>query len=296
MQKYKILDGKTLADNIKNNIKKYLANNNLSNKITLAVILVGNDPASEIYVKNKTVSCEYVGINTEKLLLPENTSIDHLTNLINKLNKDKNIHGILLQLPLPKKITANLTHEEINRLSNSILEKIDINKDVDGFHPYNIGRLAQKYPNIRPCTPKGIIKLLEHYKINIKSKNATIIGDSNIVGKPLALEILMAGGTVTICNKLTSDLKNHCINADLICTAVGIPNLIKAEFIKPGATIIDIGITRLPNGKLCGDVEFDKAIEIADYITPVPGGVGPMTVAMLLENTVKCYNIQKNNK
>lgn len=282
----KMLDGKELSTKIKQNLKNIILKHNIVKKITLAVILVGEDPASKVYVKNKLAACEYVGINVEDHVLDNNSSQDAILRLIDNLNNNPNIHGILLQLPLPD----NIIRQDPN-FANYILEKIHPNKDVDGFHPYNIGRLAQRYLNIRPCTPKGIIKLLHHYNIPIKSKNITIVGASNIVGRPLALEMLIEGGTVTVCHKFTRNLKEHCLNADILCSAVGIPNLIKADYIKSGATIIDIGITRLADGSLAGDLEFDNASKIAEYITPVPGGVGPMTVAMLLENTIECYQL-----
>ncbi len=279
-----ILDGKALATSYQNKIKEYIVTNNLENKINLAVILIGNDPASKIYVQNKQIACKNVSINAIEYFLPESINEQKLLDLIDELNKDRKIHGILLQLPLPKHLSQNET-------LSKILSSIHTNKDVDGFNPYNLGRLAQKFPTIRPCTPKGIMKLLEHYKISVAAKNVTIIGASNIVGRPLALEMLAAGATVTVCHKLTADLKQHCINADIICSAVGKPGLIKKDYIKTGAIVIDIGITRLPNGTICGDVDFDHIKEIASYITPVPGGVGPMTVAMLLENTLECYNL-----
>ena len=279
-----ILDGKSLAGHIQDNLKKTIVSQNLSNKITLAVILIGDDPASHIYVKNKKLACRNVHINVADYFLPSNTTEQELLNLIKNLNNNPDIHGILLQLPLPKHLSS------LDILSK-VLSAIDPKKDVDGFHPYNLGRLAQRLPAIRPCTPKGIIKLLEHYKIPMESKNVTIIGASNIVGRPLALEMLIAGATVTVCHKFTDNLKEHCIDADIICSAVGKPNLILKDYIKPGAVIVDIGITRLANGSLSGDVDFENIKPIAKYITPVPGGVGPMTVAMLLENTVECYKL-----
>ncbi|MBP9722633.1 MAG: bifunctional methylenetetrahydrofolate dehydrogenase/methenyltetrahydrofolate cyclohydrolase FolD [Gammaproteobacteria bacterium] len=279
-----ILDGKLVAANYQNEIKNYIIDNNLKHKITLAVILVGTDPASEIYVRNKKIACQNVGINAHEYYLPEESTEQQILDLIARLNNHNEIHGILLQLPLPK----HLSNEKINSL---ILSTIDAKKDVDGFNPYNFGLLALRLPRIRPCTPKGIIKLLNHYNIPIKSKNITVVGASNIVGRPLALEMLIAGGTVTICHKFTTDLKQHCLNADILCTAVGIPNLIPADYIKPGATVIDIGITKLANGSLSGDVDFEQAKKVAKNITPVPGGVGPMTIAMLLENTIECYKL-----
>lgn len=286
-----ILDGKAVATNIKNKLKSSIEKNNLTNQISLAVVLVGNDPASKVYVKNKQVACEYVGIKVVNHYLDESIELNELLSLLDNLNNDDKVHGILLQLPLPKKIV-----EQNKNIDTIILEKIHPNKDVDGFNPYNMGRLAQRSPHIRPCTPKGIIKLLESYNIDPKSKKVTIVGASNIVGRPLALEMLISGATTTICHKFTKDLKEQCLNADIVCSAVGIPGLIKADYIKPGAVVIDIGITRLPNGKLSGDVEYDKASKIASYITPVPGGIGPMTVAMLLENTIECYEILTGSK
>lgn len=287
-----IIDGKSLALQLKNNLKHCIASKDLVNKINLAVILVGDDPASTIYVKNKTAACEYVGVKTTEYNLPETITLEELVATIEKLNNDPDTHGILLQLPLPDSLNQNTSQG----ISNYILEKINPKKDVDGFHPFNLGRLAMRFPTIRPCTPKGIMHALKHYKIDAKSKKVTIIGASNVVGRPLALEMLIAGATVTICHRFTKDLKHHCLDADIICSAVGRPNLILAEYIKPGAIVIDIGITRLANGKLAGDVEYDKAVEKASYITPVPGGIGPMTVAMLLENTVQCYEMLTGEK
>lgn len=282
----KLLDGKTLANNLKHKFKDFIYNHGLTDKITLAVILIGDDPASKVYVKNKQLACEFVGIKVNNYHLDENIRIHELLELLTKLNNDPHIHGILLQLPLPQKLVDQ--DPDINKI---ILEKISPDKDVDGFNPYNIGRLTQRISHIRPCTPKGIIKLLRHYEIESKSKNVTIVGASNIVGRPLALEMLIEGATITVCHRFTKNLKEECKRADILCTAVGKPGLIKADYIKPGAVVVDIGITRLDNGKLAGDVDFNKAKNIASYITPVPGGVGPMTIAMLLENTIECYNL-----
>lgn len=288
-----IIDGKNLANEIKINLKNIIISHNLVKKINLAVILIGDDPASHVYVKNKTIACEQVGINAVEYKLDATTTLDELVTLIDKLNKDTNTHGILLQLPLPQSMNQDKTS---NCISNFILEKIDPKKDVDGFSPYNMGRLATRYPHIIPCTSKGIMRALEHYGIDSKSKKVTIIGASNIVGRPLALEMLIAGATITVCHRFTKNLKEHCLNADILCSAVGKPHLIPAEYIKPGAVVLDVGITRLDNGKLCGDIEFEAAKEKASFITPVPGGIGPMTVAMLMENTIQCYELLTDTK
>lgn len=241
----------------------------------LAVILVGNDPASSIYVRNKTEACAYIGIRSEHHELPEDISEQSLIDLIQRLNHDTKIHGILVQLPLPKHIDAE-----------KVLEAINPHKDVDGFHAYNLGRLAQRRPLLRPCTPLGVMIMLERNHQVFKGKHAVVVGASNIVGRPMALELLIAGATVTVCHRFTADLSYFVRQADILVAAVGKPGLIKGEWIKPGATVIDVGITRMPDGKLCGDVEFDVASERAAWITPVPGGVGPMTVAILMRNTL----------
>lgn len=244
----------------------------------LAVILVGKDPASEIYVSNKRTSCKEVGIVSKSYDLLATTNEAELLTLIDELNNDENIDGILVQLPLPK---------HINRAA--ILEKIAPHKDVDGFHPLNLGLLAQNKPFMRPCTPKGIMQLLEHTKVDLCGMDAVVIGASDIVGKPMALELINAKATVTICQRSTKNLPNKVKNADLLIVATGNPQLIKGSWIKPGAIVIDVGINRLPNGKLVGDVEFEPAQARASWITPVPGGVGPMTIAALLENTYLSY-------
>jgi len=240
----------------------------------LAVIQVGTDPASSIYVKNKRIACEQVGIHSEAYDLPENTKQEELCALINQLNHNKNIHGVLVQLPLPAHIDSHL-----------IIERIDPSKDVDGFHPYNMGRLAQRRPLLRPCTPYGIITLLGHAQINLSGLNAVIVGASNIVGRPMALELLLANSTVTICHQKTQNLAQHIANADLLIVAIGHPGIIRSEWIKPNAIVIDVGINRGENGQLRGDIDFASAKQKASWITPVPGGVGPMTVSMLLHNT-----------
>lgn len=241
----------------------------------LAVILVGEDPASSIYVRNKREACEQAGILSIYHHLPAGINEQQLIDLITSLNHDNTVDGILLQLPLPKHIDAE-----------KMLECITPKKDVDGFHAYNLGRLAQRRPLLRPCTPAGVMVLLDHINQIYKGKHAVIVGASNIVGRPMALELLIAGATVTICHRFTDNLAHFVSQADILVAAVGKPGLIKGDWIKPGATVIDVGITRLPDGTLIGDVEFATAKERAAWITPVPGGVGPMTVAMLLQNTL----------
>ena len=241
----------------------------------LAVILVGDDPASSIYVRNKNEASEQIGIRSLPHHLPANISEQELIDLIIKLNQDTNVNGILVQLPLPRHIDAE-----------KVLETIDPHKDVDGFHAYNLGRLAQRRPLLQPCTPLGVMILLDHIKQVYKGKHAVVIGASNIVGRPMALELLIAGATVTICHRFTGDLSYYAKQADILVAAVGKPGIIKGEWVKEGATVIDIGITRLADGTITGDVEFDIAKERAAWITPVPGGVGPMTVAVLMRNTL----------
>ncbi|PSV16663.1 bifunctional methylenetetrahydrofolate dehydrogenase/methenyltetrahydrofolate cyclohydrolase FolD [Photobacterium kishitanii] len=241
----------------------------------LAVVLVGQDPASQIYVGSKRKACEEVGFISKSFDLPSTASEQQLLDLIDELNQDPTMDGILVQLPLPAGMDCT-----------RILERIDPEKDVDGFHPYNVGRLSQRIPKLRSCTPKGIITLLERYNIEVRGKHAVIVGASNIVGRPMTLELLLAGATTTTCHRFTQDLEGHIRQADILVVAVGKPNFIPGNWIKEGATVIDVGINRLENGKLCGDVEFDVACQSAKHITPVPGGVGPMTVASLIENTL----------
>ena len=272
-----IIDGKAIAQQIRTQLKHRLEKRRLKDLITpgLAVILVGEDIASQIYVRNKRDACRDAGINSLAYDLPKHTTETELLSLIQKLNADQKVQGILIQLPLPSSINTA-----------RILESIDPKKDVDGFHPTNLGLLAQGRPFLRPCTPYGVMRLLEHEKISLKGLNAVIVGTSNIVGKPMALELLNAGCTITLCHSATRDLQQHIQRADLLISAMGKAGVIQSTWIKPGAIVIDIGITRGTNGKLHGDIEFSSAKQIAGYITPVPGGVGPMTVAMLLENTL----------
>ncbi|QMT31004.1 bifunctional methylenetetrahydrofolate dehydrogenase/methenyltetrahydrofolate cyclohydrolase FolD [Alysiella filiformis] len=248
----------------------------------LAVILVGEDPASAVYVRNKNAACEKVGFKSFSYHLPEHTTEQQLNNLIDELNQNDEVDGILVQLPLPKQIN-----------SQNILERILPEKDVDGFHPYNVGRLAQRIPLLRPCTPKGVMTLLRAYDVPVKGKNVVIVGASNIVGRPQALEMMLAGATVTVCHRFTTNLPEELSKADIVVVAVGKPHLVKGEWIKQGAVVIDVGINRLEDGTLCGDVEFDVAKERAAMITPVPGGVGPMTIASLLENTLQAAQLRE---
>lgn len=241
----------------------------------LAVILVGQDPASQVYVGSKRRACEEVGFISKSFDLPVTTTQTELLDVVDQLNNDPEIDGILVQLPLP----AGLD-------STQVLERILPEKDVDGFHPYNVGRLAQRIPTLRSCTPKGIITLLDRYNIQLRGKHAVIVGASNIVGRPMTLELLLAGCTTTTCHRFTHDLESHVRQADVLVVAVGKPHFIPGGWIKEGAVVVDVGINRLDNGKLVGDVEYDVAVQHASYITPVPGGVGPMTVATLIENTL----------
>ena len=246
----------------------------------LAVVLVGDDPASAVYVRNKKLACQKSGIESRSYELPSETTQDDLLKLVDELNSDPAVDGILVQLPLPAHID-----------SQTVLERIEPHKDVDGFHPYNVGRLVVKMPLMRPCTPKGVMTLLEAYGIDPKGKKAVVVGASNIVGRPQALELLLSRATVTICHSATQNLADEVAAADILVVGVGIPNFVKGEWVKPGAVVIDVGINRLDDGSLCGDVEFDVAKERASMITPVPGGVGPMTIATLLENTVHAASL-----
>lgn len=247
----------------------------------LAVILVGDDPASAVYVRNKQLACEKVGFKSFSHELPSSTTEAELLALIDDLNQNPEVDGILVQLPLPKHIN-----------SQDILERIDAKKDVDGFHPYNVGRLAQRIPLLRPCTPKGVVTLLKAYDVPLRGAKVVIVGASNIVGRPQALEMMLAGSTVTVCHRFTQDLAHEVSQADILIVGVGKPHLVKGEWIKQGAVVIDVGINRLADGSLCGDVEFDVAKERASMITPVPGGVGPMTIASLMENTLQAAQLR----
>jgi methylenetetrahydrofolate dehydrogenase (NADP+)/methenyltetrahydrofolate cyclohydrolase len=272
-----LIDGKAIAAGVREvvhqRVEARLANN--LRRPGLAVILVGDDTASQVYVRNKRRACEEAGLMSRSHDLPADTSQARLLRLIDDLNEDPLVDGILVQLPLPDHIDAE-----------AVTERIYPDKDVDGFHPYNIGRLALRRPVLRPCTPLGIMTLLEHTGETFHGREAVIVGASNIVGRPMSLELLLAGCTVTTCHRFTRDLDVHVLRAEIVVVAVGKPGLIPGEWIRPGATVIDVGINRLDDGRLVGDVQFEKAREHAAWITPVPGGVGPMTVATLLENTL----------
>ncbi|MDA8327384.1 MAG: bifunctional methylenetetrahydrofolate dehydrogenase/methenyltetrahydrofolate cyclohydrolase FolD [Betaproteobacteria bacterium] len=276
-----MLDGKKLAAELIDNLALQVAKRVQQGKSSpaLAVILVGSDPASSIYVRNKRHACERAGIHSLMYDLSEVTTQEVLLALISELNRNNAVHGILVQLPLPSHIDSTL-----------VLESIHPHKDVDGFHPYNIGRLAVRLPDMRSCTPYGVMRLLALAHDDLKGKHAVVVGASNHVGRPMGLELLMAGCTVTTCHRFTVDLAAHVARADILIAAAGKPGLVRGEWIKLGATVVDVGINRLEDGRLCGDVAFDVAAERAAWITPVPGGVGPMTVAMLLENTLRAVS------
>ncbi len=271
------IDGKEIAKQLRDSVKEKVSLR-IKNGLRvpgLAVILVGSDPASQVYVGSKRRACEEVGFISRSYDLPKTTSEQELLSLVDELNADDSIDGILVQLPLPEGLNSDLIIEHINPL-----------KDVDGFHPSNVGKLVLRQPGLRPCTPKGIITLIESTGVDTKGLDALVIGASNIVGRPMSLELLLAKCTVTTTHRFTKDLETKVRNADLIVVAVGKPGFIPGEWIKEGAIVIDVGINRLENGKLVGDVDFDIAKEKASFITPVPGGVGPMTVASLIENTL----------
>ncbi len=276
----KLLDGNQLSRQLRAEIAT--ASAILTAKGTkpgLAVILVGENPASQIYVRNKVKACEDANIYSELIRLPQDISEQELLDHIHQLNADEQIHGILVQLPLPAHIDSHL-----------VLEAIDPYKDVDGFHVANAGALMTGKPIFKPCTPYGCMKILESIDYPIRGARAVIVGASNIVGKPMAMLLLQAGATITICNSKTKDLAAHTKEADILVVATGIPKMISAQMVKPGAVVIDVGINRLPDGKLCGDVDFDEVKYVAGWITPVPGGVGPMTITMLLQNTLEAAN------
>lgn len=275
----KIISGSALSKQIKAEIAQQITQYRNEGKRApgLAVILVGADPASQVYVASKRRSCEEVGIFSKSYDLPETMEEHALLALIDELNADETIDGILVQLPLPKHIR-----------SEAVIERIKPEKDVDGFHPYNVGRLCQRIPTLRACTPYGVMKLLETTGIDLHGKHAVIVGASNIVGRPMSLELLLAGATVTVTHRFTKDLESHVRQADILVVAVGKPHLVPGEWVKQGAVVIDVGINRI-DGKLVGDIGFEAAEHRAAYITPVPGGVGPMTVAMLMNNTLYAY-------
>jgi methylenetetrahydrofolate dehydrogenase (NADP+)/methenyltetrahydrofolate cyclohydrolase len=274
----RIIDGKAIAAEVRRDVRRAsdrLAERGLR-RPGLAVILVGDDPASQIYVRNKRMACEECGLVSVSHDLPHSTTQTELLSLLDRLNGDDAIDGILVQVPLPDHIDEG-----------AVIEAIDPAKDVDGFHPFNVGRLALRNPLMRPCTPYGVIRLLEMTGINPKGQHCVVVGASNLVGRPMALELLLAGATVTVCHRFTTGLEQHVAAADILVVAVGKPGIVRGEWVKPGAVVVDVGINRLSDGKLVGDVEFDVARRRASYITPVPGGVGPMTVAILMKNTLE---------
>lgn len=275
-----LIDGKSIAARFRSDIRSRVDQMTaLGHRPPgLAVILVGNDPASEVYVNNKIKACADSGIVSVAHDLPADTSQAQLLDLVDQLNNDNDIDGILVQLPLPAHVDPT-----------PIIEAIRPDKDVDGFHPYNIGRLAVRMPALRSCTPYGVIQLLDHIGEIYKGRNAVVVGASNHVGRPMALELMLSGATVTVCHRFTRNTPDLCRQADIVIAAAGKPHLIQGDWIKEGATVVDIGIHRLDSGKLIGDVDFDAAKERASWITPVPGGVGPMTVAMLMQNTLTSY-------
>jgi len=282
-----LLNGRALAEQVKTEVSLKIARRREQglNELGLAVILIGNDAGSEIYVKHKRRACQEVGIRSFAYDLAGNVSQSELNKLINELNENPDIHGILLQLPLPAHLNAD-----------DVIELISPDKDVDGFHPFNFGCLAQRRPRLRPCTPAGMIRLLKETQVPIKGLHAVIVGASNIVGRPMALELLLEGSTVTVCHRFTKNLQQHVMNADILIVAVGKPGLIPGAWIKPGAIVLDVGINRDQNNKIVGDVEFEEAAKRASWITPVPGGVGPMTVAQLLLNTLIAAELSTQGK
>ena len=272
----KIIDGKLIAKNLRQSIAKRVKD--LSRPPGLAVILVGNDPASQVYVRNKDNACREVGFYSEKIEKPENISQEELLSEIQRLNNNDLIDGILVQLPLPEHLDAN-----------KVIEAISPKKDVDGFHSENAGKLMQNKALLRPCTPKGVMTMLNATGINPEGKDAVVIGASNIVGRPMAMELLNAGATVTVCHSKTKNLADKIKKGDIVVAAVGRSRMIQGDWIKPGAVVIDVGINRLEDGSLAGDVDFESAKQNASHISPVPGGVGPMTIATLLENTLIAF-------
>jgi methylenetetrahydrofolate dehydrogenase (NADP+)/methenyltetrahydrofolate cyclohydrolase len=283
----KVIDGKRIAEEFRREVRKgtdALHGKGLR-RPGLAVVMVGTDPASAVYVRNKRRACEETGIVSVAHDLPATTTEAELLALIDRLNTDPAVDGILVQLPLPAHVGAT-----------AVLERIDPTKDVDGFHPYNVGRLAQGTPVMRPCTPYGMILMLEREGIDVRGKDAVIVGRSNIVGRPMALELLIKGATVTVCHSQTRDLARHVGEAEILVAAIGKPRFVPGSWIRPGAIVLDVGINRTPGGKLVGDVQYDEAAERAGWITPVPGGVGPMTIAALMKNTLESATRRLGNE
>lgn len=278
-----IIDGKAVSARVKEEIAKETAavKAKYGISIGLAVVIVGDDPASRIYVNNKKKACETVGFTSYEYALGADTTQEELLQLIDKLNKDDSVNGILVQLPLPKHLDEK-----------AVINSISPEKDVDAFHPVNVGKIMIGEYSFLPCTPAGIMELIASTGVEIKGKECVVVGRSNIVGKPMSMLLLHQSGTVTICHSKTNDLAEHCRKADILVVAVGVPKLVTGDMIKDGAVVIDVGMNRLENGKLCGDVDFDSAKEKASFITPVPGGVGPMTIAMLMKNTLTAAKIK----
>ena len=275
-----LIEGKKVSEALRAELKEKTAKINEKYGITpgLAVILVGEDPASTVYVRNKERACVELGYHSEVYRLPKETSEEELLALIDKLNRDGKIHGILCQLPLPSHISEE-----------KVILAISPDKDVDAFHPTNVGHIMEGKYTFLPCTPAGVMQLLKFYNIDVVGKECVVVGRSNIVGKPMAMLLLNASGTVTVCHSRTKDLKEVCKRADIIVVAVGKPAFLSADMVKEGAVVIDVGINRLESGKLCGDVDFDEVSKVASFITPVPGGVGPMTITMLMDNTLTAF-------
>ena len=277
----KIINGAELAKKVKDEVKQEIETNNLN--VCLAVIIVGDNPASRVYVNSKKKDCQEVGIESLEYALPENTTLEELLNLVDRLNNDPNVNGILVQLPLPKHIDENM-----------VIEKISPLKDVDAFHAINVGKIMIGDYDFLPCTPAGCMELIKSTGVEISGKNAVVVGRSNIVGKPMAMLLLHENATVTICHSKTKNLPEICKTADILVAAVGIPNFINKDMVKEGAIVIDVGMNRLPDKKLCGDVDFNDVLDKVSKITPVPGGVGLMTRAILMKNTLTASKIQKN--
>jgi methylenetetrahydrofolate dehydrogenase (NADP+)/methenyltetrahydrofolate cyclohydrolase len=274
----RLIDGKAIAREVKGEVRTAVERLVAGGRRPpgLAVVMVGDNPASVVYVRNKRASCLECGIQSVAIDLPQSTSEIELLCRIDELNADDSIDGILVQLPLPEHIRQT-----------EIVERIDPRKDVDGFHPYNIGRLAERNPLIRPCTPYGVVRMLDHIGVSVKGRHCVIVGASNIVGRPMSLELLLVGATTTVTHRFTTNLEYHVREAEVLIAAAGKPGLIKGEWIREGAVVVDVGINRRDDGTLCGDVEFEEAAKRAAWISPVPGGVGPMTVAMLMKNTLE---------
>ncbi|MCI7690887.1 MAG: bifunctional methylenetetrahydrofolate dehydrogenase/methenyltetrahydrofolate cyclohydrolase FolD [Oscillospiraceae bacterium] len=276
----KIIDGKAVSAAVKEQVRDEIARDGI--KAGLAVVIVGNDPASRVYVNNKKKACEFCGIQSFEYALPEETTMEQLLELIDTLNGDENVNGILVQLPLPKQLDEK-----------EVIARISPEKDVDAFHEQNVGKIMIGNYSFLPCTPSGCMDLIHSTGVEISGKECVVIGRSNIVGKPMAMLLLHENGTVTICHSRTKNLADVCSRADILVAAVGKPNFVTADMVKEGAVVIDVGINRLPDGKLCGDVKFDEVSEKAGWITPVPGGVGPMTIATLMKNTLTAAKQQK---